>query len=94
MGLSIHQSAAFVLARRGLGFEEKIPKELLLVLFAKEAKKGQPLSDLFKHWKIVKKWHDDLLKKMKKIKMNVKHCFLQDFIVSDLSFNSEIEFPF
>ncbi|MBZ5751253.1 hypothetical protein, partial [Metabacillus rhizolycopersici] len=42
-GLSIHQSAAFVLARRGLGFEEKIPKELLLVLFAKEAKKGQPL---------------------------------------------------
>ncbi|MBZ5753331.1 hypothetical protein, partial [Metabacillus rhizolycopersici] len=42
-GLSIHQSAAFVLARRGLGFEEKIPKELLSVLFAKEAKKGQPL---------------------------------------------------
>ena len=93
-GLSIHQSAAFVLARRGLGFEEKIPKELLSVLFAKEAKKGQPLSDLFKHWKVVKKWHDDLLKKMKKIKMNGKHCFLQDFIVSDLSFTREIEFPF
>ncbi|WP_440603443.1 hypothetical protein [Bacillus sp. GB_SG_008] len=66
-GLSVHQAAAFVLARRGMGFEEKIPKELLSVLFTKEVKKGQKVSDLFKHWKKVKKWFDDTKKELKDI---------------------------
>ncbi|MGH1260402.1 MULTISPECIES: hypothetical protein [Bacillus] len=61
-GLSIHQSAAFVLARRGMGFEEKVPKELLSVLFTKEVKKGQKVSDLFKHWKKAKQWFEDTKK--------------------------------
>lgn len=28
-GLSVHEAASFVIGRRGLDFEEKIPKELL-----------------------------------------------------------------
>ncbi|ASS87613.1 hypothetical protein [Geobacillus stearothermophilus] len=64
-GLSVHQSAAFVLARRGMGLKEKMPKNLLPVLFAKEAKKGQEVSDLFKHWKKAKAWYDDLLKQLR-----------------------------
>ncbi|MGM7722553.1 IS200/IS605 family accessory protein TnpB-related protein [Metabacillus sp. Hm71] len=31
-GLSVHEAASFVIARRGLGFEEKVPKALLLEL--------------------------------------------------------------
>src|SRR5690625_3989003 len=93
-GLSIHQSAAFVLARRAMGFEEKIPKQLLSVLFAKEAEEGQHLSDLFEHWKAAKKWHDELLKKMKKRKMNVKLCLIEDFLAADMVFNDKAEIPF
>ena len=28
-GLSVHEAASFVIGRRGLGFEEKIPKEII-----------------------------------------------------------------
>ncbi|MCJ7842477.1 hypothetical protein MUB24_16535 [Lederbergia sp. NSJ-179] len=93
-GLSIHQSAAFVLARRAMGFEEKIPKELTSVLFAKEAEEGQQLTDLFKHWKAVKKWHDDLLTKRKKVHFHTRLCFLHDFLILDRSLNQRIEVPF
>lgn len=92
-GLSIHQSAAFVLARRGMGYEEKIPKEVMSVLFAKEAEKGQALSDLFKHWKVVKGWYDDLLKKMTKL-MNMKNGLLEDFFIYDVVCNDKLDFPF
>jgi hypothetical protein len=93
-GLSIHQSAALVLARRAMGFEEKIPKALLSVLFAKEAKKGKPLLDLFKHWKRVKAWHDNLLAKMKKLTLHPKHCFISELLIMDASFNHEVKVPF
>jgi predicted transposase len=93
-GLSIHQSAAFVLARRAMGFEEKIPKDLLSVLFAKEAKKGQPLSDLFKHWKKVKAWHDGLLAKRKRATLHPKDCLIRELLIMDASFNHEIKVPF
>ncbi|MDR6999643.1 hypothetical protein [Neobacillus niacini] len=59
-GLSVHQSAALVLARRAMGFKEKIPAQVMSVLFAKEAKKGHQNSDLFKHWKKVHAWISDL----------------------------------
>jgi predicted transposase len=59
-GLSIHQSAALVLARRAMGFKEKIPNQMMSVLFAREAKKGHQVSDLFKHWKKVQAWISDL----------------------------------
>ncbi|MCG0278301.1 MAG: transposase [Thermanaeromonas sp.] len=35
-GLSAHQAAAFVIARRALGFTEKVPKEILRMLSPKE----------------------------------------------------------
>jgi hypothetical protein len=35
-GLSVHQAAAFVLARRALGFAERLPRELLKRLSPKE----------------------------------------------------------
>jgi IS605 OrfB family transposase len=31
-GLSVHEAAAFVIGRRGLGFDEKIPQEILIQL--------------------------------------------------------------
>jgi hypothetical protein len=33
-GLSVHESASFVIGRRGLGFEETLPKELIQTLKA------------------------------------------------------------
>jgi hypothetical protein len=94
MGLSIHQSAAFVLARGAMGYEEKIPKELLPVLFAKEAKKGQHLSNVFKHWKVAKEWYDDLWKKIKKIKLHPKQCFINELLILDAGCNDQTELPF
>ena len=88
-GLSVHQSAAFVLARRGLGFEEKVPKELLSVLFTKEVKKGQEVNQLFKHWKKVKEWHDKLIKELVKLNLNYKNYKLKDLIAF-----SHLEIPF
>ena len=34
-GLSVHEAASFVIGRRGLDFEEKVPKELLTQLRTK-----------------------------------------------------------
>jgi hypothetical protein len=79
-GLSVHQAAAFVLARRGLGLEERVPKELLPVLFAKEAKKGQEIKDLFKHWKKVSKWLSEQKIDLYKLKINDKEYWLKDYI--------------
>ena len=78
--LSIHQSAAFVIARRAMGYEEKIPKQMMSVLFAKEAKKGHPLSDLFKHWKKVQAWISALKEGAFQHGQQNKHWNLDDFI--------------
>ena len=79
-GLSIHQSAAFVLARRALGYEEMIPKQVMSVLFAKEAKKGHPLSNLFKHWKKVQAWISTLKERASQHGQQYKHWNMDDFI--------------
>lgn len=82
-GLSIHQSAALVLARRAMGYDEKIPKQMMSVLFAKEAKKGHQLSDLFKHWKKVQSWFSTLREKAYQNHEQYKHWSLDDFIEFD-----------
>ena len=79
-GLSVHQSAAFVLARRAMRFEEKIPKELVLVLFAKEAKKGHQPSDLFKHWKKVSTWLSNIQQELYKIGFPYKSWYFDDYV--------------
>jgi site-specific DNA-cytosine methylase len=71
-GLSIHQAAAFVLARRGLGLKEKMPKQILSVLFTKEVKKGQEISNLFKHWKKAKTWFDEIVLDLKNQNIQTK----------------------
>lgn len=78
--MSIHQSAAFVLAHRGMGFEEKVPKELLSVLFTKEVKKGQQVSGLFKLWKKAKKWFDDAKKELKQIGVYNKGMYFEEIL--------------
>jgi IS605 OrfB family transposase len=79
-GLSIHQSAALVLARRAMGFKEKIPNQMMPVLFAKEAKKGHSLSDLFKHWKKVQAWFSSLRELAYQSHEPYKHWWIDDFI--------------
>ncbi|MDR7079439.1 putative transposase [Neobacillus niacini] len=79
-GLSIHQSAALVLARRAMGFNEKIPKQIMSVLFAKEAEKGHSLSDLFKHWKKVQAWFSSLRELANQNHEPYKHWWIDDFI--------------
>lgn len=79
-GLSIHQAAAFVLARRGMGLKEKMPKSILPVLFAKEVKKGQEVSDLFKHWKKAKNWFDKITLEFKKEKIKTKGLLFSQII--------------
>jgi predicted transposase len=79
-GLSIHQSAALVLARRAMGFKEKIPNQMMSVLFAKEAKKGHSLSDLFKHWKKVQAWFSSLRERAYQNHVPYKHWWIDDFI--------------
>ncbi|WP_053367308.1 IS200/IS605 family element transposase accessory protein TnpB [Bacillus sp. FJAT-27245] len=79
-GLSIHQSAALVLARRAMGFNEKIPKQMMSVLFAKEAKEGPQPSDLFKHWKKVQAWFSAVKDKAYKNNEQYNHWFINDFI--------------
>lgn len=39
-----------------MGYGEKIPKQMMSVLFAKEARKGHQVDDLFNHWKKVQTW--------------------------------------
>jgi IS605 OrfB family transposase len=80
IGLSIHQSAALVLARRAMGFKEKIPNRMMSVLFAKEAKKGHSLSDLFKHWKKVQAWFSSLRERAYQNHVPYKHWWIDDFI--------------
>lgn len=82
-GLSVHQAAAFVLARRGMGFKENVPQEILSVLFAKEAKKGQKCTDLFNHWKLVKKWFDEQIKAMVKKKTYRKGMLFRDVFIGN-----------
>ncbi|WP_284036140.1 hypothetical protein [Neobacillus sp. 114] len=79
-GLSVHQSAALVLARRAMGYDEKIPKQMMLVLFAKEAKKGHQVSDLFKYWKKVQAWITALKEKAYQNREPYKHWYMDDFI--------------
>lgn len=80
-GLSIHQSAALVLARRAMGFKEKIPNQMMSVLFAKEAKKGHSLSDLFKHWKKVQAWFSSLRERSYQNHVPYKHWWIDNFIL-------------
>jgi predicted transposase len=79
-GLSIHQSAALVLARRAMGFKEKVPNQMMPVLFAKEAKEGHALSDLFKHWKKVQAWLSSLRELAYQNHEPYKHWYIDDFI--------------
>lgn len=79
-GLSIHQSAALVLARRAMGFKEKMPNQMMSVLFAKEAKKGHQVSDLFKHWKKVQSWLSALKEIAFQNHKHVKLWYIDDFI--------------
>ncbi|NHC41560.1 hypothetical protein G6549_16505 [Bacillus sp. MM2020_1] len=79
-GLSIHQSAALVLARRAMGYKEKIPHQMMSVLFAKEAKKGHQVSDLFKHWKKVQAWLSALKEMAFQNHKHVKQWYIDDFI--------------
>lgn len=79
-GLSIHQSAALVLARRAMGFKEKIPNQMMSVLFAMEAKKGHSLSNLFKHWKKVQAWFSSLRELAYRNHEPYKHWWVDDFI--------------
>jgi predicted transposase len=60
-GLSTHQAAALVLARRAMDYDEKIPKNILITLFPKEGEKGLELRDL-KYWKKVYKWFKSIIK--------------------------------
>jgi IS605 OrfB family transposase len=79
-GLSIHQSAALVLARRAMGYKEKMPHQMMSVLFAKEAKKGHQVSDLFKHWKKVQEWLSALKEMAFQNHKHVKLWYIDDFI--------------
>ncbi|WP_066256204.1 hypothetical protein [Neobacillus drentensis] len=79
-GLSIHQSAALVLARRSMGFKEKIPHQLMSVLFAEEAKKGHQISDLFKHWKKVQAWFSTVKNQAYQNHDKYLHWYIDDFI--------------
>ncbi|MBT9283086.1 MAG: hypothetical protein KM312_10690 [Hydrogenibacillus schlegelii] len=45
-GLNAHQAAAFVIARRALGFKEKVPKALIQKLL------GRPPGEGWTHWKL------------------------------------------
>jgi len=89
LGLSIHQSAALVLARRAMGIKEKVSKELLSVLFTKEVKKGQKVNDLFKHWKKAKEWYDNKKKELNKIGVYYKGMYFKEIIDTEL-----VEVPF
>ena len=44
-GLSVHESAAICIARKGLGLKEKLPKKLLTDFFAMEVKDKIKISD-------------------------------------------------
>jgi IS605 OrfB family transposase len=79
-GLSIHQAAAMVLARRGLGFKENIPKEWIQALFAKEAKQERHLTDLFKHWKLIKKWFDTTLEELRSSGLKIKGMYPKEIL--------------
>lgn len=79
-GLSVHQSPAFVLARRAMGFEEKVPKQMMSVLFTEEVKEGHQISNLFKHWNKVQIWYKKVKEKAFKNKIHYKHWYIQDFI--------------
>jgi IS605 OrfB family transposase len=79
-GLSIHQSAALVLARRAMGYKEKVSKQMMPVLFAKEAKKGHQVYDLFKHWRKVQVLISALKERAFQNRMHYKHWYIDDFI--------------
>jgi hypothetical protein len=79
-GLSIHQSAALVLARRAMGLKENVPNQMMSVLFAKEAKKRHQVYDLFKHWKKVQAWISALKKRAFQNHVHYKHWYIDDFI--------------
>ena len=92
-GISVHQAAAFVLARRGMGLKEKMPKNILSVLFAKEAKKGREVSDLFKHWKKAKLWFEQLILELRKAKIKTRGLLFSQLLdYQFLSREEEIDF--
>jgi len=82
-GLSIHQSAALVLARRAMGLKENVPNQMMSVLFAKEAKKGHQVHDLFRHWKKVQTWISAIKKRAFQNHVHYKHWYIDDFIEYD-----------
>jgi hypothetical protein len=78
-GLSTHQAAALVLARRAMDYDEKIPKNILRILFPTEGEKGLELKDL-KYWKKVYKWFKSIIKKEFKEGVYTKGRYFDAFL--------------
>ncbi|WP_139338491.1 IS200/IS605 family accessory protein TnpB-related protein, partial [Bacillus cereus] len=71
-GISVHETAAFTIARRGLGFQERLPKEVVLLLKNKittklrilvasmeESEKDTNTKKVYKKWlQTIKTWKD------------------------------------
>ncbi|MDA1662608.1 transposase, partial [Bacillus cereus group sp. TH153LC] len=71
-GISVHETAAFTIARRGLGFQERLPKEVVLLLKNKitiklrilvasmeESEKDTNMKKVYKKWlQTIKTWKD------------------------------------
>jgi hypothetical protein len=78
-GISTHQAAALVLARRAMDYDEKIPKNILRTLFPKEGEKGLELRDL-KYWKKVYKWFKSIIKEEFKKGVYIKGIHFDAFL--------------
>lgn len=85
-GLSTHQSAALVIARRGMGYSEKVPKKLLSDLFAGEAKKGQQIDSL-KLWSKIYGFKQKCVKIAIKKKVPYRHWYLKDYLIFSKALN-------
>ncbi|HDR7475941.1 MULTISPECIES: IS200/IS605 family accessory protein TnpB-related protein, partial [Bacillus] len=71
-GISVHETAAFTIVRRGLGFQERLPKEVVLLLKNKittklrifvasmeESEKDTNTKKVYKKWlQTIKTWKD------------------------------------
>lgn len=75
-GISVHTSAAIVIGRRGLGFSDKVPRQICCVLRSGEAGKWEPIyrhRHHWSHWSFVNKNFNKCLKQFNSI-TDVKVC--------------------
>jgi IS605 OrfB family transposase len=91
-GLSFHQAAAFVIARRGLGFRERIPKKiqrlilslisklnsLLPAMEAKGRRQVKRLLNKLENWRNIHSWSFWYTFNKSLRKVGVKHWLLRD----------------